>query len=79
MNIEREDTMTHTEAIAAQNGILAAVSCHLQDGGINEAGRALFQCRKAIAEGATWSAAELEWLAALDNQYHAGLGYISHI
>jgi hypothetical protein len=78
MNIERELNMTHAEAIAAQNGILARISADLQDGGLNEAGRALYQCRKAIAEGAVWTAEELEWLAALDREYHAGCGYVSN-
>ena len=66
--------MTHTEAITAQNGILALISVSMQDGGIDTAGRALYRCRKAIAEGAEWSAAELDWLASLDHDYHVDIG-----
>jgi protein involved in temperature-dependent protein secretion len=70
--------MTHAEALTAQNGLLMAIHCHLDDGGINEAGRDLFKARKSVEGGDAWTAEELAWLADMDSLYHAMCGSISH-
>ena len=66
--------MTHAQALTAQHGLLAAIHCHLDDGGINEAAAALYRARKSVEQGDTWSADELAWLADLDGLFHVMAG-----
>lgn len=66
--------MTHAEALTAQDGLLMAIHCHLDDGGINEAARDLYTARKSVAQGNPWTAEELAWLADLDSLFHVMIG-----
>jgi hypothetical protein len=70
--------MNHLDAMTADatdlDGYLRAAFYALNDGGLNEAGRALYQARKLVAEGVEPTAEQADQLAWMDSCYLAGCG-----
>lgn len=67
-------TYLNTNASLSNRELLVAAHCGLDDGGINEAGRALYILRGR----ADLTADEREWLASLDSLYLSCCGSMSH-
>ena len=67
--------MSHVDALTAAGTdatpLLIEAHCALDDGGVNEAGRALYKARQLRA---SMTSDELAWFVDLESLYLAGIG-----